>query len=436
MKMRKILALVLAAMMLLSICGCQQTDNGTNSNNTDPSTIEETTYKVTVIGVDGQPATTGVVVQFLKNGEEHALQTVDGNGVAAKKLEKADYTVALMFMDTTVDYYYDTTDLTLSKTKTELTITLCLKQSEEVKEVYVGDLAYNAYYVSTGNTYVTLQPGRNYFLYIPTESGEYDLFTTGGAYAVGYFGGEHFIMDSNKAPENSINGINLSVSPGQISPNNEMVIGVDNPGTDAVQTVLHINRISDYIDTSIPRVIYKPTHTFTSWTLPAGAVVNQFNIAAAVPYNLVLDEETGFYHLDSVDGPVVVVFLGKNAEEKYMNYVDSYDTILLNTRVAAYFANENGEGYSKCEDYSNALLEYIGVFDEVTNSYTGGCIDRANGMYPLTADLMYIIQQHGNYSGWWDKNDNRYIFGDITVNPENAWLFMCGYYSVSADPNA
>jgi hypothetical protein len=40
---------------------------------------------------------------------------------------------------------------------------------------------------------------------------------------------------------------------------------------------------------------------------------------------------------------------------------------------------------------------------------------------------MYIIQQHGNYSGWWDSSDERYIFEGINVNKENAWLFMCGY---------
>lgn len=427
MKMRKILALVLAALMLLSLCACQQTGNGTKPSNTTPSTAEETTYKVTVIGADGNPATTGVVVQFLKNGEECGMASVDSNGVASKKLEKADYTVELVFTDSSVSYYYDTTDLTLSKTKTELNITLCLKQGEESKTVYAGDMEYSAYYVTAGNTYVTLQPGRNYFLYIPTESGEYDLFTTNGAYKVGYFGGVHYIMETNRATENSINGIGLSIQPGQVSEENEMVIGVDNPGTEAVQTVLHISRIGDYIDTSIPRVIYKTTHSLTPWTLPAGLKVNKFDISGVTEYNLVLNETTGFYHLDSENGPLVVVFLGKKAEASYMPYVDSYDTILLNTHVCAYFLNESGEGYAKCEEYSNTLLEYIGVYDEVTKQYIGGCIDRNSGMYPLTADLMYIIQQNGSYSGWWDKTDNRYIFGDMNVDPENAWLFMCGY---------
>ena len=57
----------------------------------------------------------------------------------------------------------------------------------------------------------------------------------------------------------------------------------------------------------------------------------------------------------------------------------------------------------------------------------GGCIDHETGMYTLTQDLMYIIQQHGNYSGWWDNSDERYIFEGIAVNKENAWLFMCAY---------
>ena len=55
-----------------------------------------------------------------------------------------------------------------------------------------------------------------------------------------------------------------------------------------------------------------------------------------------------------------------------------------------------------------------------------GC-DRALPLCPLTEDLMYIIQNHGNHSGWWDVDDERYLFGETTVNKDNAWLFMCGY---------
>ena len=110
-----------------------------------------------------------------------------------------------------------------------------------------------------------------------------------------------------------------------------------------------------------------------------------------------------------------------------MSYLKPYDTILKNTGVSAYFQNEDGT-YNRREDYNQCLLDYIGTWDENAKKYTTeGCIDRNSGLYPLTEDLKYIIQQHGKYSGWWDIEDERYIFEGITVNEENAWLFMCGY---------
>ena len=60
-------------------------------------------------------------------------------------------------------------------------------------------------------------------------------------------------------------------------------------------------------------------------------------------------------------------------------------------------------------------------------------MDRKSGLYPLTADLMYIVQQNGDYMGWWNLTGGNYLFRDAngvldtTVNPEIAWLFMCVY---------
>ncbi len=436
MNFRKIMSLMLAVWMLCSVlCACQPGQTGstpsTSESNPDGPQKDTALYQVAVYGADGKPATSGVVVRFMQNGEQVAMQSMNANGVAEKELEKGDYTVELKFTNNDVEYYFDATDLTLSKTKTQLMIHLCLKQSEEGQEVYVNDpeteesIAYTAYPLYTGNTYVTLKPGRNYFLFTPTESGEYQWYTKDG-YVTGYYGGEHYIMSNNVGEEAPNNGAALSISPGMATGGQTLVIGVDNPGTDDVQTILYALRVSDYIDTSIPVEIYKTTAALNPWKLPAGKQVKKFDITATVPYKLVLDEATGFYHLNSVTGPLVVVFLGQNAAQ-YMDYLVPYDTILKNASVCAYFQNDDGT-YSKREEYAPCLLDYIGVWDENAMKYTSeGCIDRESGLYPLTEDLKYIIQQHGNYSGWWDVDDERYIFDGITVNKENAWLFMCGY---------
>jgi hypothetical protein len=439
MKTKKIMSLVLAMLMLASLlCACAETqgDNTPGATTTTPTSEADNKalYQVTVIDVYGKPATSGVAVRFLQNGESVAMQTMNAAGVAEQELEKGDYTVELRFTDD-VAYYYDTTDLTLSKTKTQLTIRLYLEQSEESQSVYVNDpetgdsIEYTAYALYAGSTRVTLKPGRNYFLYTPTESGEYLMDTENGLYKVGYYGGMHFIMSLDGGKPASNNGTALSISPNMVSGENEFVIGVDNPGEEDVQAVVRVIRVSDYIDTSVPVVAYKTTAPLTPWKMPAGATVNKFDITSSESYKLVLDETTGFYHLNSVDGPLVVVFLGDKAKD-HMTYLAPYETVLENAGVKAYFKNAEGT-YDRCESYEDCLIDYIGVKkmnpDNSVAGYAGGCIDHDTGLYPLTQDLMYIIQQHGNYSGWWDSSDERYIFEGINVNKENAWLFMCGY---------
>lgn len=429
MNFKRILSLALAvAMIAVMLAACTPAQNSTKPSGSNPDNSSSSTqggkatYRVTVIDVDGKPATSGVVVKFMQNGEQAGMELVNGTGMAAKELEKGDYTVELMFTNQDIQYYYDQSDLTLSKTKTELTIHLYMKQGDTPETFYDGE--YSAYPITTGNTYVTLKPGRNFFLYTPETAGEYELFTANFTYMVGYYGTTSFIRDYDPDYDEEINGTKISVAPGMISPEASMVIGVDNPGTEDVQTVLCIDRAGDYIDPSAPKRDYMTKHSLVDWTLPAGAAINKFNISASTTYQLVKDEQ-GFYHLDTVDGPLVVVFLG-NSAKNYLSYLAPYDIVLRNTSVKAYFKNDDGT-YNYCEDYTACLQEYIGIYDETTSSYTGGCMDHDSGMYPLTDDLMYIIQNHGAFSGWWDSDSEGYIFADTTVNVENAWLFMCGY---------
>ena len=60
-----------------------------------------------------------------------------------------------------------------------------------------------------------------------------------------------------------------------------------------------------------------------------------------------------------------------------------------------------------------------------------GAIDSKTGVYPLTEDLAYMIQQGGEYKGWWDPENPNFLFKDaednrdMTVNLDIAWLFAC-----------
>ena len=94
--------------------------------------------------------------------------------------------------------------------------------------------------------------------------------------------------------------------------------------------------------------------------------------------------------------------------------------ILDRSGVSRYFYDDDGN-FEKKVSYSECLFEYIEVADE------------REGVYPLTEDLKHIIQQRGEYVGWWDIESNGYIFKDIngnndpSINKENAWLLMCCY---------
>lgn len=433
---KRIKALTLAAMMLLAVvvlCACQG-DNSAQPTTTAMS--KNAVYKVTVLGVDGEPATEGVIVRFLKNGEEVAMQKTDATGVASKELERGDYTAQIMFIDASSNYYYDTTDLTLSSVKTELTVELAYEAVKADSTLFAAGQEHDAYQVNAGMTHVSLRAnGRTYFLFTPTEAGVYRLSTVGETYTVGYFGGPHFVQEMN-AGEADGNATLVTVSPSMIGTNGTgttvFVIGVDNPGASEAETMLKVERVSAYVDTSIPVVTYETTGTLAPWVLPEGAVTNSFDLTKATDaYNLVLDEATGFYHLNSVDGPLVLVCLGSSSN-KLLKYAASYDTILQTVGVNKYFTDADGN-YTHREDYSQCLIDYIGLCDPVTGQYTGGCVDRATGLYPLTADLMYIIRNNGDHQGWWNVNGPNYLFKDVngnndsTINTEIAWLFMCVY---------
>ena len=431
---RRSKAFLLAALMLLSVvalCAC----SGDSGTTTTAGMSKTAVYKVTVMGTDGQPASDGVIVRFLKNGEEIALQKTDASGVASKELERADYTVEIMFIDANSNYYYDTTALTLSATKTELTVELANQSVKSNATLFAGGQDHDAYDVSAGMTHVTLVAnGRTYFLFTPTEAGVYRLSTVGETYVVGYFGSPHYVQNVNAGQADG-NATTVTVSPGMIGNNGTgttvFVIGVDNPGA-AAETMLKVERVSAYVDTSVPVITYMTTGTLAPWTLPEGATTSSFDLTKPTDaYNLVLDETTGFYHLDSVDGPLVLVCLG-SASNKLLRYAASYDTILQTVGVNKYFKDADGN-YTHKEDYSQCLIDYIGLCDSVTGEYTGGCVDRASGLYPLTADLMYIIQQNGDHQGWWNTSGMNYLFkdangnNDFSINVEIAWLFMCVY---------
>ena len=231
-------------------------------------------------------------------------------------------------------------------------------------------------------------------------------------------------MENNIASVNEDGSIYLDIKDSMIGQGETgttiVVLGVDTETAD--NCVLAIERTGDATKTieDEPWTDYTAVHTPAPYTLPAGTTFAEFDLTASTDtYKMVLDEATGYYHLNSVSGPIVYVRLAVDSD-----YIACYKTILDKQGVVKYFYNSEEKTYEnfvKKESYSQCLFDYL------------ECVDETEGVYPLTEDLMYIIQQNGDHMGWWDTESPNYRFlndasqKDYTVNTEIAWLLMCCY---------
>ena len=426
MKMKKILVSIIAATLVcgsMILGGCGESDAAVNSNTevSNEPVIDENgqiEYQVSIKDALGNVYGSGIIVQFLQDGKQVAMQVCDENGVATKSLDAGDYTVELMFTDGGDNYRYDQGDMTLSAKKAKLEVTLVYSLATEAEPLFVDGNETVAYAVGTGCTYVELTNGeRNYFLFRPTEAGTYEFsLSDASAGTIGYYGGTHFVQ-SVSAAEVVDNKFTISIEAGSISEDGGAiyVIGVDavaDNGIVAVERIGEPQHTTEYE----PWIVYSATSELKEYQLASGTKLAKFDIkASSDKYNLVYNETDGYYHLDSADGPLVLVYLTANP-----SYIDCYKTITEKTRVGKYFYDENGD-FVKRESYNECLMEYI------------ECVDNEQGVYPLTKDLQYIIQNHGEHQGWWNLDGYGYLFRDdagndiLDINPEIAWLFMCCY---------
>lgn len=422
-KLKAMIALLLCAALLF---GCSNDQSHTELS-TDAS--NEATYRVTVTDAEGNPAGANVIVNFISNGTTVAMQTVDSNGVAEKVLPKGEYTVELSFVDNSASYHYDQNGLTLTAENTSLNIILSKAMQE-----YTGISAYSAVtdaykeysagYVGTGITYVSLDTAdRTFVLFVPTEGGIYRFSLVGGNGQIGYYGSQHYVQNASLGEHDTDGSFTVSVSNSMIGTDGTgtatLVIGIDGDGSESCY--LSIQRIGDPVLSieDYPWDIYSTTAALSAYSLPSNVKLADFDLTAASgTYQFIYNAADGYYHLNTADGPVIYCRLGTSSK-----YLDSIQTILESSGFSSYFFDEDGSFVRK-ESYTECLFEYIAVMDPIA------------GVYPLTSDLVYIIQSRGEYVGWWDISGSSYLFCDGDGNPipginkDTAWLFLCCYGEV------
>lgn len=411
-------ALALALLMVLSallMVACGGEGGGQSSTDAE--------YTVSVTDAAGTPVTSGVVVKFMQNGSQAAMQTVNESGKAIKTLTKGDYTVELQFTGSGTKYTYDTENLTLSAEKHEVTVELYNVLDDNTQDVYISGEFQTLHFVEPGCTAVELnKDSRTYFLFTPTQSGLFEFSVMGTESAIGYYGSPFAVLE-NPAKEIVDGKFTISVREANIGTSESgtyvIVVGIDPSETDGVLSIQRIGE-PEWDVSDEPWTIYTTTATLSPYTLPAGTELVEFDLTASTDtYKLVYNEDDGFYHLDSANGPLVYVQLG-GAESETAGYAAPFQVILTHENVSRYFYNEDGT-FVKKESYSKCLREYIEY------------MDTESGVYPLTEDLKYIIQNRGIQSGWFDPDNKGYLFLDSNggrvpgINNEISWLFMCRY---------
>jgi thiol-disulfide isomerase/thioredoxin len=375
-----------------------------------PPVVVKKDYSVSVLDAFGK-AQSGVTVKF--NGAENATATTNSSGKATAKLTAGDYTVEVV-LAAGLDYARH--GVTLSASETSATVIVGALMGSTYEDIYGEFRAYN---IGVGGTYVTLNKadvdagGRTYFLFTPTASGKYAVTCAVSGVTIGQYGSSiHFIQSVDISEEKISNGFTINVAEANIG--GTYVIGVDVADAAISECVIGIKREgnADGSPDDIEWTEYKGTHTPTKYTLPAGASLISVDITMPTgTYNLVLNEDDGFYHIGSKNGPVALVNLGVNAPHV------SIATALETANLCKYFYDSKGN-LIKRESYNACLEQYVAAAD--ANS----------GVYPLTEDLRYMITQTGEHKGWWDASSVGYLFGDVIgVNNDIAWMFLLCYYA-------
>ena len=408
MKMKRISTLLLAVTVLLSIvllsaCG---KDSGNAA------------YEVKVVDAAGNPCS-GVIVKFMQNGAQVAMQPVDANGVAKKELPKGDYTLELVYTDASVTGYVDPATAVLSADKISVQITLYNAVSGEGTDLFANGKDCKAFPVSVGGTYLTVTKGeRNFFLFAPTEAGTYKISIDNKDMKLGYYGSVYYVQEQS-LEEVVDNAFTVSISQSMIGTGGTgttiMVLGIDGAAEDA-GCILNIQRTGDPEVTisDAPWTEYKTTHTPSPFTLDLGGKkLTYVDIKGTTDANKVIYNETdGYYHFGTADGAVVYVCLGKNAPLVSLQTVIQGDGAMGGAPIRKYFYDADG-AFVKKEDYTDILNSY---FENM---------DKNLGIYPLNSDLVYIMQN--GCDGWWDTESPDYIFDGC--NPEIGWMFALCYVS-------
>ena len=360
---------------------------------------EELDYTVHVVDPDGNPYTDLLVRFESSDGSVSTTEPVDASGKATARLLKTNYIVTLVFnAGQSNSMGYEPTSAYLTPDNCAITVQLAPGVSGTMEMLFVNGMDYEAYNVAAGLTYVELTgTDIRFFLFTPEETGIYTFTTTNPNAAIGYWSTSFFAFDCT-ADYVTDNVCTLEVK--SVGPT--YVISVSG-GEGISGTILKIVRTGDIQENPMVYETYEGTSTPT--TPYVAEVTGTKTYLDMSTRQKLFKGEDGLYHLGSADGPVVYMDL------KGTRYGISVSAVVGNSAMVRYEFDENGKPIKRI-DYTNCMLSYV------NNA------DATYGVYPLTDDLMTIMQNHGNHAGWYNPDNATYLFDSDPVLDGQGWMFL------------
>ena len=370
---------------------------------------DKISYSVTVVDYDGNPQS-GVRVQIQKNGATQVALVTDANGYVQTEMAPGNYTVSL----SGTSLYYEDKLAVLSASSPDLTIKLASAIKSKPEEYWFGTVRY----LEEGAQYATLQKNVvNYFAFEATRAGVFRFCVTDVTAKLSYQGGSLFwVQDMTNTTDYNprTNSFTLNWKEGNVG--GTIVIGI----TGADDCIIEVTRISDpKLDaTDLPVETYTAKKAPSAFKIAAaqGKKLTYVDLSGkASDYKIVLGSD-GYYHLNSKTGPLLYMNIGPNAPFHSLYYMaGAGGNGVAGTGIKATIYDENGVAEKRI-DFSDCMIKY------------GECADPTYGVYPLTEDLVYIVQTAGEYYGWWDSSSANFWLSSVTnLNPELGWMFAVCY---------
>lgn len=415
-------------------------DNGDNENNGDGgnngnsgSNSDDTTqptmvkYIVRVIDAFGNIPEQSVIVEMFKDGQSFGETSVK-RGSAVFQLAAGEYTFEVKPMEG--EFYYDKTKCILTEEENEITVTIYNCADENNKEdLYIPDetgldhVLYRAVQVDEGATYVNIdRAAGSYFLFTPTRGGIYRIsYEASRAVTIGYYGSPHNVLSS--CPVDVVDGAfeleikNEGVNIGNVGGTTQVVIGIRSYTVKGC--VLKIERIGN-ATVDLPWTNVQVDKNATKADNYINSEFVDFDVTDE-SLSVVYNETDGFYHLNTIDGPIIYIRItnalveSSTGEETIYKYLPALTVMCETDRLCKVFYDSEGKVIHK-ESYNDLLKQY-------------GELCGAQGLYPLNAQLAEVIKNIGEHKGWFDLSSELHIFRDeaTEVFQENAWLFACVY---------